>query len=440
MESILNSAQSIGKTNVNGQLEVLIEPASAPGGCRLANRQADSATGDSDRRLIAEARATYYCTKTRSKNIAVVEEKAASHANPLSANSSNYRILRSFICRYEHSSNNSMKRYSVDELERGILSGNRRLLSKAISLIESTRTDDFALGQELIERLLPRTGTAQRIGITGVPGVGKSTFIEAFGLMLIGRGHSTAVLAVDPSSVRSGGSILGDKTRMQALAQHEKAFIRPSPSAGSLGGVARRTRETILLCEAAGFDVVIVETVGVGQSETAVATMVDFFLVLMLANAGDELQGIKRGIMEAADAVAVNKADGAFASAARAARRRLASALHLIAPKHSDWTVPVLTCSAVEQTGIDDVWSTIVAFFERTESVRQHRALQEREWLRELIRDELATLFSSNPAVAGMLPGFERDVVQGVRSPAAAAHTLINVFTSSLRDGAQKEP
>ncbi len=332
-----------------------------------------------------------------------------------------------------------MKRYSIDELESGILSGNRRLLAKAISLIESSRTEDFEPGQELIERLLPHTGASKRIGITGVPGVGKSTFIETFGLSLIERGYSTAVLAVDPSSVRSGGSILGDKTRMQTLSQHEKAFIRPSPSAGSLGGVARRTRETILLCEAAGFDIVIVETVGVGQSETTVATMVDFFLVLMLANAGDELQGIKRGIMEAADAVAINKADGDFREAARAARRRLASALHLIAPKYHDWQVPVLTCSAVEQTGIDDVWNSIAAFFERTESIRQSRAAQEREWLHELIRDELSALFGSNTSVAGLLPALERDVVRGEKSPAAAAHTLLAVFTSSLRGQRQEQ-
>lgn len=332
-----------------------------------------------------------------------------------------------------------MRRYSVDDLERGVLAGNRRFLAKAISLIESTRPEDFAPGQELIERLLPHTGTARRIGITGVPGVGKSTFIEAFGLSLIQRGHRIAVLAIDPSSVRSGGSILGDKTRMQALSQHEHAFIRPSPSAGSLGGVARRTRETILLCEAAGFDIVVVETVGVGQSETTVSTMVDFFLVLMLANAGDELQGIKRGIMEAADAVAINKADGAFADVARAARQRLASALHLIAPRYTDWTVPVLTCSAIEHTGIDGVWKAIDSFFERTNSIQRTRAAQERAWLHELIRDELTSLFNNNASVAALLPDLERAVVANLRSPAAAAHTLIRAFTSSIHGATHTE-
>ena len=328
-----------------------------------------------------------------------------------------------------------MKRYSIDALEQGVLAGDRRLLAKAISLVESTRAEDFGYGQELVERLLPLTGRARRIGITGVPGVGKSTFIEAFGMMLIGRGHHVAVLAVDPSSTRSGGSILGDKTRMTALSQYDQAFIRPSPSAGSLGGVARRTRETILLCEAAGFDTVIVETVGVGQSETAVATMVDFFLVLMLANAGDELQGIKRGIMEAADAIVVNKADGPFADAARAAARKLVAALRLLAPRYNDWTAPVLTCSALEQTGIEDVWNTILSFFERTDSIERNRARQAQAWLHELLRDELFALFNGNGDVAHLLPELERDVVRGVRSPAAAAHTLLGVFKDSLERG-----
>lgn len=325
------------------------------------------------------------------------------------------------------------KEQNINELRDGILRGGRRPLARAISLVESTRPDDFHRAQELLEQLLPYTGQSRRIGITGVPGVGKSTFIDAFGMMYLAEGHRIAVLAVDPSSGRSGGSILGDKTRMARLAREENAFIRPSPSSGSLGGVARKTRETILLCEAAGFDTIFVETVGVGQSETTVAGMVDFFLVLMLANAGDDLQGIKRGIMEMADAIAINKADGDQLHAARTARAHLRPALHLLTPKYPDWTVPVLTCSAVEQTGLRELADVVAGFFRRTDAIRQQRALQAREWLHALVDDELHLLIRRSTAVRQLLPTLEQAVVQQQRSPAAAAHRLLATFLEELR-------
>jgi LAO/AO transport system kinase len=255
-------------------------------------------------------------------------------------------------------------RPSVDALAAGVLAGDRTALGRAITRIESSRAQDQADARELLAKLLPATGKALRVGVTGVPGVGKSSFIEALGRKLTAQGNKLAVLAVDPSSTRSGGSILGDKTRMQELARDPNAFVRPSPSRGSLGGVARRTREVVLLCEAAGYDVVFVETVGVGQSETMVAGMVDFFLVLMLPGAGDELQGIKRGILELADMVAINKADGDNVQAARRAKVEYARALHLMPRKSAHWTVPVLSCSALTGEGLDPLWAEIVRFCE----------------------------------------------------------------------------
>src|SRR5690242_18433300 len=246
-----------------------------------------------------------------------------------------------------------------DALAAGVRAGERRALAKAITLVESTRPDDQRAAQRLLELLLPHTGRAVRVGVSGVPGVGKSTFIEAFGLHLIGLGKKVAVLAVDPSSALSGGSILGDKTRMPRLAAAPEAFIRPSPSAGSLGGVTRRTREALLVCEAAGYDAVLVETVGVGQSEFAVASMVDFFLVLMLAGAGDELQGIKKGILELADALAINKADGENVRPAEQAAAQYRAALNLLARGGGPWTPPVLTVSALEARGMDAVWEVV---------------------------------------------------------------------------------
>ncbi len=250
----------------------------------------------------------------------------------------------------------------------GVLAGDRRVLAKTITLLESARPDHREAARAVMAALLPHAGGAVRLGITGVPGVGKSTFIESFGTLLVEKGHRVAVLAVDPSSARSGGSVMADKTRMERLSTRREAFIRPSPSGGTLGGVARKTREAMLVCEAAGFDVVIVETVGVGQSEAAVASMVDFFLVLLLAGAGDELQGIKKGILELADALAVNKADGDNRAAAEKAARTYAMALHLLQPSSPDWTPPVLTCSALETAGVAKIW----------ECVGDHRAALER--------------------------------------------------------------
>jgi len=254
-----------------------------------------------------------------------------------------------------------MVQNSVPELEQ-ILQGNRRAIAKAITLLESTRSESFEQGQELLESLLPYAGKALRIGITGVPGVGKSTFIEAFGLFLIEQGHRVAVLAVDPSSQLTGGSIMGDKTRMNELAQHPEAFIRPSPSSGILGGVARKTRETMLICEAAGYDVVIVETVGVGQSETMVSSMVDLFLLLMLPNAGDELQGIKKGVLELADLVVVNKSDGKQESLAKTAQAEYRKALHLLPSTKTSWTPKILRCSSLEKRGMDEIWEAVKNF------------------------------------------------------------------------------
>ena len=247
-------------------------------------------------------------------------------------------------------------------LIKGVRKQDRRLLSKTITLIESARPDHQQLARKIVDEVLPHTGKAIRLGITGVPGVGKSTFIESLGMLLVQSGHRVAVLAVDPSSSRSGGSVMADKTRMEKLAVEENAFIRPSPSGGTLGGVARKTRETMMVCEAAGFNVIIVETVGVGQSETTVASMVDFFLVLMLAGAGDELQGIKRGVLELADALAINKADGDNIEKAQKAAKIYTTALHMLQPASPNWDPPVLTCSALEMTGIAEIWQTVLKF------------------------------------------------------------------------------
>src|SRR6056297_2832095 len=252
--------------------------------------------------------------------------------------------------------------YTLEQYVDGILNGDRTMLGQAITLIESSRLEHMELAQQIIERCLPYAGKSLRIGITGVPGVGKSTFIEALGTQITTSGHKLAVLAVDPTSERTGGSILGDKTRMEKLAADPRAFIRPSPSGDSLGGVARKTRETIILCEAAGFDTLFIETVGVGQSETSVHSMVDFFLLLMLAGAGDELQGIKRGIMEMADAIIINKAEGDNRQKSLLAKREYENALHLFPPAESGWTPVVRTCSALEKQGIDKVWETIYEY------------------------------------------------------------------------------
>jgi len=310
-----------------------------------------------------------------------------------------------------------------------LLAGNRRALAKAITLVESTLAAHREQAQLLLQELLPHSGRSIRVGISGVPGVGKSTFIEAFGMRLVRAGHRVAVLAVDPSSPVGGGSILGDKTRMETLSREEQAFIRPSPSKGALGGVANRTRETMLLCEAAGFDVILVETVGVGQSEFEVASMVDFFLVLMLPNAGDELQGIKRGIMELADSLVINKADGESLGLANRTRQHYQNAMNLLS--HGGFWVPrVLTCSAVEGRGVAEVWDMIGEFRRVAEDcgeLQRKRAQQNAQWLRKLLAELLEQRFRANPAVQRQLPELEQRVVRGEITPYAAATQLLGV-------------
>lgn len=305
--------------------------------------------------------------------------------------------------------------------------GNRRALAKAITLIESRREDHRAQAQCVLESVLEYTGKSIRIGITGVPGVGKSTFIEAFGLYLVSQGKKVAVLAVDPSSPVAGGSILGDKTRMEELSRRDEAFIRPSPSEGALGGVAHKTRETMLLCEAAGYDVIMVETVGVGQSEYEVASMVDFFLVLMLPNAGDELQGIKRGIMELADGLVVNKADGDGTLFAEQTRGHYQNALQLL--KHPDhWQPRVVCCSALEHSAIDLVWQMIVDYCAASELVDEFagkRARQNIEWMKKLLHEMIDMRLQQNPRVSARLPELNSELVAGKITPYKAARELL---------------
>jgi LAO/AO transport system kinase len=318
------------------------------------------------------------------------------------------------------------------ELVEGVAAGDRRSLARAITLAESTRPDHRALAEEVLEALLPRTGTATRIGISGPPGVGKSTFIEAFGTHVIDEGHQLAVLAVDPSSRRSGGSILGDKTRMGELSNRPQAFIRPSPGGGHLGGVARRTREAMLLCEAAGFDVVLVETIGVGQSEVAVADMVDLFALLVAPAGGDELQGIKRGIMELADLVIVNKADGDLAPAAGRTRADYANAVHLLRPKWKGWATEVHAVSALDGVGIDEVWEAIGRFCSALQAdgeLAAARAEQARAWMWSEIGDALLDRFRSDATVAALLGEVEVDVAASRLTPPRAARRLLDAFS-----------
>ena len=310
----------------------------------------------------------------------------------------------------------------------GVIAQNRRIVAKTITLIESSLPSHQEKAKTIVDALLPHSGQAVRIGITGVPGVGKSTYIESFGLKLVEQGHRVAVLAVDPSSSKSGGSIMGDKTRMERLSLEPQAFIRPSPSGGTLGGVARRTRETIIVCEAAGFDVIIVETVGVGQSETTVASMVDFFLVLMLAGAGDELQGIKKGVLELADAIAINKADGDNIENARKARVEYKKALSLLTPSSKTWSPPVLTCSALTMDGIDDIWRTILDHRKKTEAsgeLAAKRSQQALDWMWALVEEGLIDRFYKNPAIEKSLPAIIKAVEKGETGPTIAAQELL---------------
>ena len=324
----------------------------------------------------------------------------------------------------------------VAEYTKGVLDGNRGVLAKAITLVESTRADHRAKAQELLIELLPKSGDAIRVGITGVPGVGKSTFIDALGTMLTEQGHRVAVLAVDPSSTRTGGSILGDKTRMQRLSVNEKAFIRPSPTSGTLGGVAQATRETIVLVEAAGFDVVLVETVGVGQSEVAVANMSDCSLFLTLARTGDQLQGIKKGILELADVIAVNKADGDHELEARKAARELAGALKLLRPPDALWHPPVLTCSGLTGTGLDELWSRVLEH-RRTLTdageLAERRRRQQVEWTWMMVRDELWRQVRESTAVRSLTPSLEEKVRLGELTATLAAEQILKAFQSDSR-------
>lgn len=317
---------------------------------------------------------------------------------------------------------------SAQQYAEAVAAGDRAMLARTITLIESTKPEHQALAQQVLQLLLPLTGAAIRLGITGVPGVGKSTTINQLGMNLVNGGHKVAVLAVDPTSRRTGGSILGDKTRMSELAQHPQAFIRPSPSSGTLGGVTRKTRETMAVVEAAGFDVVIVETVGVGQSETAVADMVDFFLVLLLAGGGDDLQGIKKGIIEIADMIAINKADGDNVARAERAAAEYRSALNILAPRSATWTPPVLTISGANNIGLDTLWSKITQhrelmtasgeFAER----RRHQAVG---WMRDMLETRLMDALKANAKVAAQLPQIEADVRDGRLLPTLAVDKIM---------------
>ncbi|MBW6514487.1 MAG: methylmalonyl Co-A mutase-associated GTPase MeaB [Candidatus Syntrophosphaera sp.] len=305
---------------------------------------------------------------------------------------------------------------SLESLEAGVKSGNRTLLAKAITLIESNSPKHFEAGQDLIRRLLPDSGGSVRVGITGVPGSGKSTFIESFGLWLLERGHKLAVLAIDPSSSLSKGSILGDKTRMEQLSRHPDSFIRPSPTGGALGGVARKTRESIILCEAAGYDIILIETVGVGQSETTVRSMVDFFLLMQIPGAGDELQGIKKGIMELADLIVVNKADGENVQAAELACQELNNALHYLRHATKGWNTKALTCSAIQRTSLKEIWAAIEKFVDqgRTSGVFEaRRQTQVSEWFESLLTEAVLNRFHNDPDIQKRLPVLREQVEQG---------------------------
>lgn len=324
---------------------------------------------------------------------------------------------------------------SVDEYVSGILSGNVTVLSQAVTMVESAKPEHQQIAQQIIEKCLPHAGNSIRLGITGVPGAGKSTFIESLGMHIIANGGKLAVLAIDPSSERSKGSILGDKTRMEKLSGEQDAYIRPSPSAGSLGGVARKTRETIVLCEAAGFDTIFIETVGVGQSETAVHSMVDFFLLLMLAGAGDELQGIKRGIMEMADAITINKADGNNINRAKLAQAEYRSALHLFPPTKSGWVPEVKTCSALHHEGVAEIWEMVQNYIKLTRQnayFANNRRAQAKYWMFESINEQLRSHFYHHPEIKQQIDHYEKMVLNDEKSSFVAAKDLLDQYFKQL--------
>jgi LAO/AO transport system kinase len=323
------------------------------------------------------------------------------------------------------------RKLSLQEYVAGVRAGDRAAIGQAITLVESNAKRDHGLAQQLLVELLPHTGKAVRVGITGVPGVGKSTLIEALGTNLTAQGHRIAVLAIDPTSGVTGGSILGDKTRMTRLSRDPMAFVRPSPASGSLGGVTRKTRETMLVCEAAGFDVVLVETVGVGQSETTVAQMVDFFLVLMLANAGDELQGIKRGIMELADMVAINKAEAENAASVRNARREYMSALRLMRGVYSGWKPPVISVSGLHNQGLDTLWSKVLehrTLLESSGQLAQQRSEQTRRWMWQMVEERALRALHAHPEVAARTPDVERAIQAGTLTATLGAEAILQAF------------
>ncbi|MFE4515991.1 methylmalonyl Co-A mutase-associated GTPase MeaB [Kitasatospora sp. NPDC056783] len=322
----------------------------------------------------------------------------------------------------------------LDSYVTGVLDGSRAWIARAVTLVESSRPDHRALAQQLLQRLLPHAGGAVRVGITGVPGVGKSTFIDSFGTMLTGSGHRVAVLAVDPTSSRTGGSILGDKTRMERLAVDPAAFVRPSPTSGTLGGVAKATRESMVVMEAAGYDVVLIETVGVGQSETAVAGMVDTFLLLSLARTGDQLQGIKKGVLELADVIAVNKADGPHETDAKAAARELAGALRLLQAPDAAWTPPVLTCSGRDGAGLDALWERLQQHrkvLDATGALAAKRRDQQVEWTWAMVHDQLYARLHENPEVRRLSGELEAGVRAGTLPAGLAAQRILDAFFGS---------
>lgn len=330
---------------------------------------------------------------------------------------------------------NTQAELNNEQLAEGILRGDRSLLARSITLIESNAEHHFRKAQQLLQQLLPHTGKAIRIGITGVPGAGKSTFIEAFGTYLCYLGLKVAVLAIDPSSSISGGSILGDKTRMEQLARNPRAFIRPSPSGGRLGGVHGKTRETMLLCEAYGFDVVLIETVGVGQSEVNMREMVDFFILLVLTGAGDELQGMKKGIMELADAILVNKADGENKEQALKAKKEYNQILHFLQPATKDWQTKAYTCSSLHEQGIKEVWNVIKEFETTTKQTgifEERRRLQTKEWMKSMIVDQLQNRFFYNPVIKELLPKVENEVRTGKKTVATAVEELFQQYARTF--------
>ena len=334
------------------------------------------------------------------------------------------------------SNDNNMKKFkrrtlTIDDYVQGVLNKDRTIIARAITLIESNSVKHLKIAQEVLKQLLPYTGNSIRVGITGVPGAGKSTFIEALGCQLMDQGHKLAVLAIDPSSSVTKGSILGDKTRMENLSRNNNCFIRPSPSSGTLGGVTRKTRETILICEAAGYDIILVETVGVGQNEITVRSMVDFFLLLKIAGAGDELQGIKKGVIELADAILINKADGDNIHRAQVAKEEFSRALHYLKSPTRGWHPEVHTASAINGDGVANVWIRILTFCEKVkengvfEARRQDQML---EWVHAMIKEHLETLFYHNPEILHKLPPIEKAVAKGEMPPTTAALKLLDIF------------